>query len=178
MYSGNGNDQFANNWQMQINSLSANNAQIDWAQLAQNWINMREIRTEEAASTQGSELLDAPPPPKISSRSYHQLLKQHFEEKGEAEMDIEDDEPTASQFETIPLQLPVPTPRVQPVLNYHLTQYQTHQDWQWPPRVQLPPPVLHIPQVSTSGTTSQERHEKPVESLDENKRKSLPAWIR
>lgn len=134
--------------------------------------------------------MDAPPPPIISAKSFHPKAFKHLEEQGEAEMEMdssdEDTQPpaasatssfdTKSQFETIPLQLPVPT-RV-PVLNYHLTQYQSQQDWQWPPRVQLPPPVLHIPQVSTPETTpSQEQQEKPVDTLD-NIRKSLPAWLR
>ncbi|KAL5274172.1 PNISR family protein [Megaselia abdita] len=190
MYSGNG-EQFAN-WQMaaqaQISNLSANN--IDWASLAAQWINMRETTPQQGQQT--SELLDAPPPPIISSKCYHPKAMKHLEEQGEAEMDMADsDEDTevpvapstssftpSSQFETIPLQLPVSTPRVQPVLNYHLTQYQSQQDWQWPPRVQLPPPVLHIPQVSApEATSSQEQQEKP-ETLDENKRKSLPAWLR
>lgn len=182
MYSGNdGNGQFAN-WQIaaqsQISNLSGNN--IDWATLAAQWINMREIQNEIERPTnsfdQSSEILDAPPPPQISAKSSRAFKQNLEEEKGEAEMDLEDDEPNTSQFETIPLQIPSPVPRIQPILNYHLTQYQSQQDWQWPPRVQLPPPVLHIPQVTAPGTTSAQ--EKLVETLDETKRKSLPAWIR
>lgn len=182
MYSGNG-DQFQ--WPIAGQAT-------DWASLAAQWINMRETEPNPPQP----DLMEAPPPPMISSKSYHPKA---FEEQGEAEMDLnsDDDEaekplPTAAPFtntlETIPLQLPLQPRITQPVLNYHLAQYQSPQDWQWPPRVQLPPPVLHIPPVATTSTVAtnleavatnkaQSQLEKP-ETLDENKRKTLPAWLR
>ncbi|XP_023159812.1 uncharacterized protein LOC111592046 isoform X2 [Drosophila hydei] len=75
---------------------------IDWAQLAQQWIHMRDSSAAPPMANFSMNMPIAPPPPIISNApEYHQQqqlrpqqpkVQRHYEEHGEAEMDMDMDE--------------------------------------------------------------------------------------
>ncbi|GAB0095915.1 arginine/serine-rich protein PNISR [Sergentomyia squamirostris] len=58
---------------------NVSNEMVDWAKLAQQWIQMKE---------NSDDVPDAPPPPPLSRSDFHK----DFEEQGEAEMEVEKEE--------------------------------------------------------------------------------------
>ncbi|XP_063705421.1 arginine/serine-rich protein PNISR-like [Culicoides brevitarsis] len=144
-------------WAMSMNpAFYANtpNANVDWAQLAAQWIHMRET----LPSDQLNSFPEAPPPPSISllghqpSNAYN---KHHDEVKGEAPMEVEKDEDDViPSFDTsVPLIAPQP-PIIQqwnvaPPSNISNPAWR-NPAWQvYPPPVnenlQQPPPALTKP---------------------------------
>ncbi|XP_055902153.1 arginine/serine-rich protein PNISR [Eupeodes corollae] len=210
MYSGgdssgegvNSHNQF--NWQMTSQtSCNVNSGSIDWASLAQQWIQMKDS---------GAGLPETPPPPIISSANSIQSIQQPttatFDEQGEADMEVEkDDEVQVFGFghNTPPPPLSSSTARWLPIANQqpNLETYcPPQQNWPWPARVALPPPILHVPITTGSLTppipkdlinsTTPPLQKPNIElstmlpgkgvmeqlPMDAAKRKILPAWIR
>ncbi|XP_055852319.1 arginine/serine-rich protein PNISR [Episyrphus balteatus] len=196
------------NWQMTSQtSCNVNSGSIDWASLAQQWIQMKDS---------GAGLPEAPPPPIISSNtnSINKSIKQptaKFDEQGEADMEVEkEDEVQVVGFGHNTTPPPPPTSaRWIPISNQQQQDTETycppHQTWTWPARVALPPPILHVPittgsltppipkDIISSTTPPLQKANVNVElaamslpgkgvvenlPMDAAKRKILPAWIR
>lgn len=78
-------------WSMSMNPAyyqNMANANVDWAALAQQWIQMKETLPPE----QMAMLPQAPPPPQISHEEFRNQQEIVQEEKGEAPMEVEKDE--------------------------------------------------------------------------------------
>lgn len=144
-------------------------ANVDWAALAQQWIQMRETLPPDQLSL----MPDAPPPPMISNMMPPPPSMIDDGEKGEAPMEVErDDEEPPAQWSRAP-----PT-----------------QPWQNPPwqvwENQRPPPL--IPELQGYTNSNKRKYKQQTEQpvveapvieedssvLDAAKRKKLPAWIR
>ncbi|XP_055377973.1 arginine/serine-rich protein PNISR-like [Condylostylus longicornis] len=190
-------------WANALAQAQSQNNSLDWALLAQQWIShQRNINPSFETSGRNDNTLvspaDAPPAPKISIKSN--------EEQGEADMDVEDDqmEPLNQNFITQPtpqiwsissgpMPMSLMTPQV-PAAPIPATPWNI---WNTSGilNTNLPPPTLHIPEISTpligsdkinKNTVIPSLMDTPVNApvdtqfptLDAAKRKTLPAWIR
>lgn len=74
--------------QAAVSNAMAAGQNIDWAQLAQQWIQMRDNTV--------SDKIEAPPPPDISNVKNANFINKSskFVEQGEADMDMEDEDQT------------------------------------------------------------------------------------
>ncbi|EDW83739.2 uncharacterized protein Dwil_GK13768 [Drosophila willistoni] len=144
--------------------------QIDWAQLAQQWIHMRDQTVSTASTTPGPPAPPnfgiiplAPPPPIISNAPEYQrqqLSNLHYEEHGEADMDMDDD---TERGHGVDMQISTPPPPMPPAMSNQISQsdsnaaasgrgkQQQEQQWtNWPGQSNkqaINNPTAHIPSL-------------------------------